>query len=277
MAGLLGLAALCALLAAPAAAEENPKAKKSVIGGAFAATGSTVAVATERSLCSGSVIAPSRVLTAAHCTAEPNPIVIANRPFLGDHSVGQQISVIGVSIFPGWPQDTLHDLAILYLAEPTTAPPITLATPTEDSVFTAPRSTLTIAGYGQRTPTRTRRPQVGILTATEVTVRTSCQALYRHHFSAQTSICALGRPFPRLVVSRSACHGDSGGPLIANTSLGPRLVGVASYVGAVRKGKRKGIECGFWKLPDVYVRVTDPGSLFFIEQNIPPPPTPIGA
>lgn len=267
----LALAGLIVAEASPAgAAERNPIARASIVGGQPADPARwpfAVALIGRRTLCSASVIAPTKVLTAAHCVAEPEPrSVIASRPMLRNGSVGELIPIAGVSVYPDYPTDRTHDLAVVTLASPTSAPPIPLATAAEDAAATVPHAAVRIAGFGQRNPFDGGRKRIGVLSAARETVRTACPRLYRRSFSIQTMICALGKPFPRLVLSRSACFGDSGGPMVADTPLGPRLVGVASFVASVRRGRRAPIKCGFWKLPNVYARVSD--ALPFITANL---------
>jgi secreted trypsin-like serine protease len=69
-------------------------------------------------------------------------------------------------------------------------------------------------------------------------------------------ICALGvkRKKPgRFKIHTSACTGDSGAPLVADTAAGPVEVGTVSYGGAL---------CGQPAAPTVYSRVSS--SLDFI-------------
>ncbi len=249
---------------------EGPRAHSSIIGGRPADPARwpfAVALMGRNTLCTGSVIAPTKVLTAAHCVAEPEPRnVIANRPTLRNGTVGEVIPVASVALHPDYATLRTHDLAVLTLASPTTAPPVTLATPAEEVAATTPHAAVRIAGFGQRNPFDEGSHRIGVLSAAQETIRTACRRLYRRNFSDQSMICALGKPFPRLVLSRSACFGDSGGPMIADLEFGPRLVGVASFVGGLRRGLRASIKCGFWKLPNVYTRVSD--ALPFITANL---------
>jgi secreted trypsin-like serine protease len=63
-------------------------------------------------------------------------------------------------------------------------------------------------------------------------------------------ICAQGAPIKkgRLAPRTSPCGGDSGGPLIADTPNGPRLVGAVSFGPSL---------CGLPFAPVVYARVAD--------------------
>jgi trypsin len=274
LAGGLLAVVLCAAGAGVAAAkaDASPRAQSSVIGGHLAnpaVWGFAVAIQQDgQFICTGSVIAPTKVLTAAHCvrTDPARLAVVANRPFLANAAVGEVIPVTGAIVDPEFPLTLQHDLAVLTLARPTTAPAIALPNPAEPVRSSpAPGDALQIAGFGRRNPIARGKPRVGILTATTVRVRNAC-IRYGSNFSPTAMICALGRPIGKLVLNRSACFGDSGGPMVLNSPLGPRLVGVSSYVISVLGGRYRGALCGFRKVPAVWTRVTD--ALPFIQENL---------
>src|SRR4051794_189373 len=84
--------------------------------------------------CTGSVIAPTFVVTAAHCfvsDAEVQSVAVAT----GAHDltqlpagVGQGIAATHVEIDPDYdPGSAAHDAAVVTLATPTAAPPVPLA------------------------------------------------------------------------------------------------------------------------------------------------------
>jgi secreted trypsin-like serine protease len=268
------VAAICAgtagLTAATAAG--SARAQASITGGHPAnpaAWGFTVAILERGKLaCSGSVIAPTKVLTAAHC-ARGDPtrlVVVANRLALRNTAVGEAIGVTGAAVHPDFPLTRLHDLAVLTLAQPTTAPAIALPDPTEPiNASPVPGNVLQIAGFGARNPIAAGKAKLGRLFATTVRVRTACRR-YGPRFFETSMICALGKPIGRLVLNRSACFGDSGGPMVLNSPLGPRLVGVSSYVVSVVQGRFRGALCGFHKAPAVWARVSD--GLDFIQENL---------
>lgn len=220
----------------PATAHAAPKAHKEVVGGtpaSLADYGFTVAILEKgRFICSGAVISPSRVITAAHCVTGPADqlAVITGRTSLSA-SGGQVIGVTGASTHPDATDTFRNDVAVLALASPTTAPSIQLATPEEDAAATGFGMPLTVAGFGDRNPFAFGKGKLGVLFAASLYSRPTCKK-YKKRFFLSQMICANGAPYKRfagLRLMRSACPGDSGGPLIANTPAGPRLVGTVSY------------------------------------------------
>lgn len=251
----------CAALGAVApGSAPAAKARPSVAGGvpaSLADFGFTVAIMERgRFICSGSVIAPTRVLTAAHCVTGPASrlAVIAGRTAIGSPG-GEVIGVTGASVHPENDGAKLRDdVAVLALAYPTSSPRIVLASPEEDAATTALGAPLTVAGFGRRNPFGFGKPRSGRLYAATLFSRPGCRK-YRGVFFASEMICANGGRFARMFgvsLMRSACPGDSGGPLIAMTAAGPRLVGVVSF-GA----SSLFFLCGEKGLPGVYSRVAD--------------------
>jgi secreted trypsin-like serine protease len=260
---LICAAGLIASAAAGTAAAKAPRAKASVIGGTPASLsewGFTAAVLTPHSLCTGSVISPTKVLTAAHCTANPSTLTVrTNSTFAfagGDvHTVSQ------AAINPGWNRGFLGDVAVLTLATPTTAPPIQLASASEDSAFTGPRAAVSVAGFGARNPAPRRNPKIGLLTTAQVFVHgfcplpssLLCDAGGR---SGLIAVRKIKRKLRKRPIQRTVCSGDSGGPMVAVTPAGPRLVGIAEATAAPPKRSAFGfVWCGLKGFPAIHTRV----------------------
>jgi secreted trypsin-like serine protease len=212
--------------------------------------------------CSGSVIGPTKVLTAGHCVAGFNVAnfqVITSRPTLRDTSVGQVIPVASGRVHPDFEQTGLHDVAVLNLASPTSVTPVALATPEQNTATTGVGAQMRVAGYGATNPFGTHLS--GFLKATIEQSRSDnrCLKAYtRDLFAPESMICALGarkKKPGRFKIHTSACSGDSGGPLVADTASGPVEVGTVYYGGAL---------CGLPATPTVYSRVS--ASLDFINQ-----------
>ena len=257
-------ALVCALVlaglitcAAPAGAGAA-KARPSVAGGSpatLADYGFTVAILQDGRLqCSGAVISPTKVVTAAHCVTGPASrlAVIAGRTSI-TAAGGEVIGVTGASRHPDSDIPFRNDLAVLGLAYPTSSPAIALASADEDAANTALGAPLSVAGFGRRNPFGFGKPKGGQLFAATLFSRPGCSK-YRQQFVVTEMICANGAQFRRLFrlrLMRSACPGDSGGPLIASTPDGPRLVGTVSF-----GVSSPFILCGERGLPGVFTRVS---------------------
>lgn len=241
----------------------GPTAGASIIAGStadFSQWPSTVAVLRKGRLhCGGSVIAPTKVLTAGHCAlgfSAANLAIVANRPTLSDGTVGEVIPVASTAVHPDYANNQRHDVAVLTLAKPTTAPPIALADATQSAAYTGVGALLRVAGWGARNPLGFRLADTLRTTTEKVRTTQRCKRAYHSLYSPQSMICTLGkrlRRYRRIPIHTTACSGDSGGPLVADTSSGPLLVGTVSYGSAI---------CGYSGSPTVYSRVS--GSLDFI-------------
>jgi len=260
----LALAGAVAACAFPSASGAAPRAQSSIVGGSRAEPAQwqfSVAIFRKGRLhCGGSVIAPTKVLTAAHCVDGLNLAnfqVITGRPNLRDPSAGQVLPVASGRVHPDFQQTALHDVAVLNLAQATSAPPVALAQPTQSAATTFTGAVLRVSGYGAVNPFGARLSPVLKSTFEIVRSERRCLKAYtRDLFAPESMICALGgkrKHGGRFKIHTSACSGDSGGPLIADTPTGPVEVGTVSFGGAL---------CGLPQAPTVYSRVSS--SLDFI-------------
>jgi secreted trypsin-like serine protease len=275
----VGSVVLCAtgLIAALAAgsASAKPLARSSVIGGTVANLqqwGFAVAIVTPSSLCTGSVISPTRVLTTAHCVGNPLTMTVranSTSAFVG----GETRGVSSVAFAPGWAHSFQNDLAVLTLSEATTAPPVQLASAAEDASYTQSGGPLAAAGFGTRNPVLFGKAKIGLLTAIDVYARGCPLPSWAICDSGgRTGLVAFRRLKNRLrhrPVMRTICSGDSGGPLVANTPEGPRLVGIAEASSSpTKRNPFFFVRCGLKGYPSLHTRAHSYAD--FIQANLGP-------
>ena len=264
----VGLALICtagllASVAGASATAKGPRARASVIGGTPASIsdwGFTAAVLTPHTLCTGSVLSPTKVLTAAHCVENPSTMTVrtnSNLAFAG----GDVHGVSAAAINPAWTHGFIGDLAVLTLRTPTSAPAIQLASAAEDSALTRPGTALSIAGFGARNPAPRRKPKIGLLMQATVFVHGFCPVptslmCDAGGKSGLVAIRKIKHKAQRRTIQRTVCAGDSGGPMIAASPAGARLVGVAEATAAPPKRSAFGfVWCGLKGFPGLHTRV----------------------
>jgi trypsin len=249
--------ALSILALAPGAAQGSGGARASIINGdpaSISAFPSLAFVAAQNSFsCTGTVIAPSVVLTAAHCVEDLNAggftaagkyIVVTGRSNPRDTSSGNALRVSATHVFPRFDPGTGHgDAALLVLATPTPAPAIPLAGAADSALYAGGAGVL-LAGWGLTRPNATVPPASLRSTSNVVLDPPSCRsrtrAFYRP-YSVTEQMCTTDPPDRR----NGGCFGDSGGPVIAQ-----RADGSAVEIGIVSTG---GPRCST-KLPNIFTR-----------------------
>jgi trypsin len=198
--------------------------------------------------CGGVLVAPTKVLTAAHCLGRdvlgvpPNEVsdlkVIAGRTELRGPG-GREIAVREVWINPSYDsRSNSGDVAVLTLAAPLPKRYV-IRTAAEGSRAMEPGTAARVYGWGDTTgggdyASSLRSARVRVLSDA------ACARAYPGSvdgtYLPETMLCA-GDPEG----GRDACQGDSGGPLVARG----RLIGLVSW----------GSGCGQPDSPGVYTRV----------------------
>jgi secreted trypsin-like serine protease len=254
-----------AAVAAAAAFALAPAGAGAVVAGTPVAAGAypfTVAIVVplggQTQACGATLVAPRRVVTAAHCIdaalATGRLDVVVGRERLSD-SVGRRVRTTGVVVpkarFQGRPSP---DVAVLRLARPVTGIAFPrLATTAEVTALRESGATTTLIGWGGFATTRPDGrflPQSVIggdrlrEGAISLVPDLECESLVGSNYAPARTICG-SRPGAR---GGRACYGDSGGPLVARAPDGAVLL-----VGVVSRGIAAA--CGQDGLPDLYSRV----------------------
>ena len=243
-------AATTALIGSPAAVA----APQPIVGGTTTTTTAypfmmQITDASQNQFCGGTLVAPTKVVTAAHCMVGETTSsvrVVGGRTYLnGTNGTVSRVSKIWVH--PGYTDATNgDDVAVLTLS---TSMPYTTASyvsSSQTSVYAA-GTTARIVGWGTTSSNGSSSNQ--LRTATVPTVSdTSCASSYGSDFIASDMVCA-GHPSGGV----DTCQGDSGGPFL----IGGVLAGITSW----------GEGCAEAGHPGVYTRLTTFSSLVTTQVN----------
>jgi secreted trypsin-like serine protease len=231
-------AVLLVLALAPSAVGVEPKATSSIVGGREADIADWPSIAfiltfwdtdgdpdfEEVAQCTGTVIAPEWVISAAHCAFDDNGArtdALLTLTGVGDlDEDGEVIAADGFVVHPDWDPDFLiRDALLIHLESASSAPPHALAHPGVQ--YSSPPNVPNAAGWGAVD----EKAEVGTEVLREAWLQihddATCADLETHP-SSQTCAGTLD--------TAGVCRGDSGGPLLAFDGAGePVLYGLTSY------------------------------------------------
>ncbi|MCS0634239.1 trypsin-like serine protease [Streptomyces sp. LP05-1] len=178
--------------------------------------------------CGGTLVAPNKVLTAAHCAYGSDwtsrGAVLAGSAKLFDDNA----TVVGVTrqwVEPTFNDVTLdNDVAVLTLSAP--LPYKTLpVTPATDTASYKAGTAATVYGWGRTSSTKDDLAPTLQKATVPVRADSSCASYYGGEFTPRNMFCAGNAASGQDAGTVTACNGDSGGPLV----VGGRIVGVVSW------------------------------------------------
>ncbi|MFJ2648627.1 trypsin-like serine protease [Streptomyces sp. NPDC087420] len=187
--------------------------------------------------CGGTVVAPTKVITAAHCAADTNwnkfgAVIVGTSqlPTTGangktDFHGGTVVGVWRQWVNPSYNSAKIdNDIAVLTLGVPVKVTPLSVTKSTDTTSYKA-GTQAKVYGWGRTTST-TQDISETLRTATlPVNSDATCTSAYGRDFIKGHMVCA-GKPASGSDAGTvSACNGDSGGPLV----VAGRLVGVVSW------------------------------------------------
>lgn len=217
-------------------------APQTIIGGGPASAGEypfmgylSFSGATGAPMCGLTVVAPSYVLTAAHCITDttrtglslPGDLtVVIGRTNWTSTATGHVRSVAEVIRHPRFRLDPGfedNDVAVLRLTTPSTATPLELASPHQasDRASWVPGVMATAIGWGW---TGSAFPNVLQEVQLPIVTDATAAANYGSSFNADVMV---GAGYP--AGGKDSCNGDSGGPLLTWSSTGWKQMGVVSW------------------------------------------------
>ena len=175
--------------------------------------------------CGGTIVAPTKILTAAHCTEGQQPAdikVVAGRTSLSGGG-GTTANVTNIWINPNWDSAALkNDASVLTLDTQLAEAPLPIATAADGDLYAAGANS-TVYGWGV---TEDGNPSdVLRKVSVPVTADDACAASYPDQFDAASMVCAgLAEG------GKDSCQGDSGGPLEGVAADGTRkVIGIVSW------------------------------------------------
>lgn len=187
--------------------------------------------------CGGTVVAPNKILTAAHCVDgadwATNGTVVTGTAAMPDENGNTNGTVSDVKrqwVRGTFDPDTLdNDVAILTLKTPVSATPLRLAA-SDDSTLYTPGTTATVYGWGRTSSTSDAGSdtlkKASLPLVADSTCDSAMEPIVGGDFFVEGHMVCAGQPASGSDSGTvSPCNGDSGGPLV----VGGKIVGIVSW------------------------------------------------
>ncbi|GGP50684.1 S1 family peptidase [Saccharothrix coeruleofusca] len=214
-----------------------------IVGGTRASTSQYpwvvyLATSSGSQYCGGTLVAPNKVVTAAHCTVGDSASavrVVAGRDDKNS-TAGVVARVNKIWIHPSYRTATQgYDVSVLTLDRNLNYATLPFATSADTGLYAAGTSA-TILGWGT-TSSGGSASRYLLKASVPVVSSTSCTSSYGTSYKSAHMVCA-----GYTQGGTDTCQGDSGGPLVA----GGKLIGITSW----------GQGCASAGYPGVYARVS---------------------
>lgn len=193
--------------------------------------------------CSGSLVAPNIILSAAHCLLNLDPgevkVLVGTNKLDGS---GVRVGVEKIELDPAYDLNKLDaDIARVTLKSDVTAPAILVAAQADEEREFKANNKLSVSGWG----------------VFDTTLDQKSSELLEAKVPFQTrKLCNSGESYDNMITPNMFCAGyldggsdactfDSGGPITIGTGQGRKLIGIVSF----------GEDCGKPKKFGVYTRI----------------------